>query len=281
MSITDLSNINVEDERPTFDRLKIEKGEKLRLCVPSSRIAQYQVHTVHSDIPEMKEMSNGRMKPEWEQSSYAGGYICTGDVKKVSKNPRFGDPDNCAACAAMQDTTRPQLVEVAKKTFAMNCIQYNVKPGSYDVRNRNVEVKVWKHGDSAKLQPVQLASTQTELKEIDFLIECGNDMYKKLNINVDLGGAAYLKDEKLKEAVEELIANELYSDEVLTQACGRQVTAEELENEINQLFRQYEAQFGSSSAPTNGNGSGHDETSEPVEEMEGLSVSTLSSLLED
>src|SRR5688572_30516324 len=282
MSITDLSSITTENERPSFDRLKFDKQEKKRVLVPSTRIAQFFVHVFHNDTPEMKELANGRTKPEWDTSSFAGGYICTGDVSKVAKNPRFGDPEGCAACRAMQDSSKPQLVEYAKKTFAMNALEYTTKPNSYDVRNRNVEVKVWKHGDASKIQPIQLAAEQMkksgkEIKDVDFLIECGNDEWKKLNINPDLAGAAYLSDEKLKATVEELIENELYPDEVLIQACGRQVTAEEMEAEVNALFRRFGANEPSSSVKK-----GFEvEEDDSGDEMEGLSVSTLSSLLED
>jgi len=279
MSITDLTNITVETERPTFDRFKMDRNEKSRILIPSTKIAQFYVHVFHNEEPAQIEQ-NGRTVSKWDTSSFAGMYICTGDVNKVSKNPRFGDPAGCPACAAMQDTTKPQLVEFAKKTFSMNIIQFSTKPNSYDLRNRNVSVKVWKHGDAAKIQPVQLAAQQTDISKIDFLIETDGTEWKKMNINVSLDGSASLKDEKLAEAVKELVENELYDDQTLITACGRQLTSDELDNEVNQLYRQYEASHGVSTNGASADDGFDDDGAEAENELEGLDDSALSNLLD-
>lgn len=252
MSITDLTSIQVESERPNFDRFKMDKNEKARILVPSTRIAQFYVHVFHTDTPKMKEMPNGRTREIWDTASFGGMYICKGDPSKVARSPRFGDPDNCPACAAAADSSRPRLIEQPKKTFAMNIIQYVTRPNSYDVRNNNVQVKVWKHGDPQKIQPIQLAAQQTDLRKVDFLVESDNTEWKKLSINVALDGPAYAKDADLKDAVEELIKNELYTDDVLVTACGSDLPAEELQMEVDNLFRQFSTSVGDVTSDSGG-----------------------------
>ncbi|MCW4026118.1 MAG: hypothetical protein NWE76_01375 [Candidatus Bathyarchaeota archaeon] len=278
MSITDLLNVNTESNRgPSFERFKMDKLEKARILVPSPKIAQFYTHVFHNDVPVQKEMPNGRTRNVWDTKSFSGMYICTGNTEVVSKNPRYGDPENCASCASLHDPDKAQLIEPAKKTFALNVIRYTTNTGTYDVRNRNISVEVWKHGDVNKLQPIQLAASQTDLSKIDFLIEADNSEWKKLQINYTLDGAAYLKDEKLKQAVEEAIENDLYDEEVLTNACGRKVSAEEMQAEVTALFKQFETAHGASSDKEE-DAEGFETSDNGLEDVE---INELSSLLDD
>lgn len=280
MSITDLTSINTERNRPTFDRFSIEKNSKARILLPSTRIASFYVHVFHSDEPEMRTNDYGRQVPKWDVSSFAGTYICAGDPTTIARNPRYGDPANCPACAAMNDPEKANLIEFPKQTFAMNIIEYTTRPGTYDLRNKNVEVKVWKHADMNKLQPIKLAASQLDdITKVDFLIESDNTEWKKLNINYSLGGAEYTKDEVLGSAVREIITNELYDEDTLTLACGKKLSSDEMAAEVNTLYGQFNSQSASAGtsnddlhglADLGGNTSGSTMDEVPADELSSL-----------
>lgn len=237
MAYVDLTEIEVQSDRPQFEKFDVEKNDKARIMLPSGKIVQYFVHVLHSDVPDMVEGNNGRMRPQWSRESFAGTVICTGDPAVVARNPKYGDPEGCPACAAMQDE-RGHLVEMPKKTYAMNVIKYATKPGSNlpPLRNLNVEVQLWKHADKNKINPIIEAAQQVPVDKIDFLITADNSDWKKYTIGTAADGSAlYLQNEDLAKAVEEA-KKDLYDEATLTSACGKSLSKEELAAEIKGLY---------------------------------------------
>lgn len=247
MSLTDLSEISLEEDRPSFEKFDVPKNEKARILVPTTQAAIHYVHVFHSDTPEMVEF-NGKMKPEWSRDSYAGSFICTGNAKTVAKNTRYGDPENCAACKAMHEGG-PQLVEMPKKNYAINVIKYSTKQrDNLKLRSKNVEVLVWKHGDDKKIAPIITASKQTDISQVDFLVaDDEGSIYKKWSVQPALDGALYTKDKELGDNVKAAM-EELHDADTLTRACGRDLSKEELEAEVNMLFSQFNSANGGASA---------------------------------
>lgn len=235
MSIIDITQASVRSDGPNYNKFDIQKDNmKARILVPNTNIAQAHVHSVYRSEAVMTE-NNGRVRPEWDNTSYAGSYLCTGDFDKVAAAPSYGDPQACPACAAMNNG--PKVVSAPKKTFALNVLQYQTKPNTYEVRGNQVEAKLWKHGDDKKIQPIitALGETGRKINQIDFLIECPPDgmMFKKWQITFS-EQVAYTKDDTLKAAVVAAIDADLYSNEELEAACGEKVTAEQLGAKIKE-----------------------------------------------
>lgn len=247
MSYVDLTEIEVQSDRPQFEKFDVEKNDKARIMFPSGMIVQHWVHVLHSDVPEMVEGNYGKLRPQWSRESFAGSVICTGDAKTVARNPKYGDPEGCPACAAMQDE-RGHLVETPKKTYAMNVIKYATKPGTNlpPLRNLNVEVQLWKHADKNKINPIIEAAQQVPVDKIDFLITADNSDWKKYTIGTAADGSAlYLQNEDLGKAVEEA-KKDLYDEDTLTAACGKKLSKDELAAEVKSLF----VRLGATAVPT-------------------------------
>lgn len=292
MSLIDLNDITLEEERPSFEKFDVPKNEKARILVPSTKAAVHYVHVFHSDTPEMVEQ-NGKMKPEWSRDSYAGSFICTGNPKTVAKNTRYGDPDNCPACKAMHDGGA-QLVEMPKKNYALNVIKYSTKQrDNLKLRSKNVEVLVWKHGDDKKIAPIITASKQMEIDKVDFLIaDDEGSMYKKWSIQPALDGALYTKDQELNANVKAAL-KELHDADTLTRACGRALSVEELEAEVKMLFNQYNSANGTSSGGSSATVTGGNTPSDDDEivldaggdddfaELEDIDIDAFGSLLDE
>lgn len=233
MSIIDITQASVRADGPSYNKFDITKDNmKARILIPNGDIAQCYVHSLYRSEAVMTE-NNGRMRPEWDNTTYAGTYQCTGDFDKVSKSPSYGDPESCPACAAMHNG--PKVVSAPKKTFALNVLQYQTAPNTTTVRGNQVEAKLWKHGDDKKISPIitALGETGRKINQIDFLIECPPDglTFKKWQINFS-EQVAYTKDETLKAAVVAAMANDLYTPEELSAACGEKVPADVLGNEV-------------------------------------------------
>ncbi len=236
MSLIDITQATVRDDGPGYNKFDIPKDNlKARILIPSGQIAQHFVHSLYRSEAVMKE-ENGRARPQWENSSYAGSFICTGNFEKVAKSTSYGDPENCAACASMHNG--PKVASAPKKTFAMNVLQYQTAPNSTEVVGQSVEAKLWKHGDDKKITPILTGMREYDVKDIkhlDFLIECPADgvQFKKWQITPS-NNVAYAKagNETLKASVVAAIDKSLYDGDALTAACGEKVTAEQLATEV-------------------------------------------------
>lgn len=237
LKLTDIDTNN--NRRPSFESFKIEKEDKLRINVPTLDIACEYTHVLRTEEPRWVENQWGRKVPEWSQDSFHTIVVCTGDQDVVGRNPKQGDPANCPACAKMNDEIR--LIESPRRTFAMNVIQYHTVHGDYNkLRNNNLSVKIWKHGDVKKLESIIEIANQYdgEIEKADVLISADNTAYKKLTIMPAVKGAAYLSNDDLAEAMTQARA-ELYDNDTLSAACGNHMSKDELQSEVNALYRQY------------------------------------------
>jgi hypothetical protein len=238
--ITDFADVTLREDGPSFEKFDVEKNDQARILIPTTKLATTHIHVFHREPPEMVENDKGRMVPRYSRESFAGTYICLGDFTKVAGNPRFGDPDNCPACRLMNES-EVALVEPPRKQYALNVIQYSTKHRDYlTLRNNNVEVKIWRHGDDKKITPIKTVAAQTKITSVDFLIAADNSDWKKYEIQPAQGKPLYTTEPALKEAVSAAIKDELYDDEALMKACGKQLSEPELEAEIKQLFQSYQ-----------------------------------------
>lgn len=239
MGFTDLTNITIKESGPNFEKFDVEKNDKALIHIPDGGVVQHFVHVLHRDAPVMVER-NGRKVPQWSRESFAGTFICTGDFETVGNNPSHGDPTNCPACRSMNK--EPRLVERPKRTFAMNIVRYATQKRSYDLRNNNLEVQVWRHADTRKLEPIIVAANQLKnegktISEIDFAIEADNSDWKKYTI-VPTRVAQYTQNGELQSAMDDA-KDSLFSSETLDEACGKKLSADELQSEINRLEAEY------------------------------------------
>lgn len=241
MTLIDLTDISTDNGRPNFDKFDIDKNDKVRIVVPKLAVAQEYVHVFHTDAPVMETNDRGKQVPRWSRESFGGMFICTGDHDTVASNPRYGDPAKCPACRRMHDESA-RLIETPRRTFAMNVVQYNTKVGdNLTLRNKNVNVKLWRHADVKKVETLIDIARQVEKKihTVDILISADNTEWKKLTITPAVDGALYMKDTELKKAVATSIKNELYDADTLKAACGRVVSEAEMEAEIKRIYQQY------------------------------------------
>lgn len=230
MSIVDISQASVRADGPDYNKFDFPKGNNTaRIVIPNGNIAQAFVHPLYRSAAEMVADDKGRLKPEWEGSTYAGTFHCTGDFDKVAASPGYGDPENCAACASLHNGG-PRVAGAAKKQFALNVIRYQTQPNSHVVAGDGVTVELWKHGNDKNITPIKTALAETEkpIGHIDFLIETDGSMYKKLAIQFS-HPAMYGREGKdaLKAAVG-LAGQNLYSNDALLAAVGERVSKDEM-----------------------------------------------------
>jgi len=239
MTIIDMTKATLRAEGPDYNKFDFHKSNnKARILIPGKddkgemaetpRMAMAFVHSLYRSEAIMVANDKGRVSPEWENSTYAGSFHCTGEFAKVASSPTFGDPDNCPACASLH--TGPRVAGAPKKQVALNVIRYQTAPNSYDVQGEGVTVELWKHGNDRNIAPIVTALKETgkSINHLDFLIETDGSAYKKLQIQF-MFPAAYGKEgnEGLHRAVVDAMGR-LYSDEVLNAALGDQVSKEEL-----------------------------------------------------
>ncbi len=241
MGLVDLTSVEIKDSGPSFDKFDVEKNDKALIHIPNNEVVQEFVHVFHREEPTMIER-NGRKVPEWTRESFAGTFICTGDFETVLASPSYGDPSNCPACRAMNKT--PKLVERPKRTFALNVVRYATNRRSYELRNNNVEVQVWRHADVRKLEPIlnaarELAQNGEKLNSVDFCVEADNSDWKKYMITPSLAKEpAFRGNDTLKANMKEAYTG-LFPTEQLVEACGRKLDSEALDAEISRLVAEH------------------------------------------
>lgn len=235
MAYIDIESVDIKDSGPTFEKFDVEKNDKALIHIPENKVVQEFVHVMHRDEPTMIER-NGRKVPEWSRESFAGTFICLGDFETVLSSPSYGDPANCPACAAMNKG--PKLVERPKRTFALNVVRYATNRRSYDLRNNNVDVQIWRHADVRKLEPVLMAARQQPLNTIDFMVEADNSDWKKYIIQPKLGDPTFVSNDELKSNMKNAYGN-LFPEASLTDACGRKLSKDALQSEIGRLESEY------------------------------------------
>jgi hypothetical protein len=246
MGLTDLASIDIkESSGPSFEKFDVEKNDRALIHIPSGEVAHHFVHVFHREEPTMVETPDGRKVPRWSRESFAGMYICTGDMNKVAGSPSYGDPVNCPACRAMNGEHR--LIERPKRTFALNVIRYMTNKREISLRNNNVEVQLWRHADLRKIEPIKLAAQQKPLDQIDFIIEADNSDWKKYSIQPSIQEPVFTRNSELAANVESA-KNNLYSSDVLTEACGKNLPADQLEVEVNRLMQEFQLEQRSGSS---------------------------------
>lgn len=248
-TIVDLTQASVRASGPDYNKFDFPKGNNTaRILLPNMKVAQAFVHSIYRSEAIMVADDKGRLKAEWESSTYAGSFHCTGDFEKVATSPSYGDPENCAACAALH--SGPRVCSAPKKQFAMNVLRYQTKPNSYEVIGDSVMVELWKHGNDRNITPLKTALEETgkPITHLDFLIETDGSTYKKLQIQF-MFPAAYGKEDKelLKASVAKAMQN-LYSDETLVTALGEKVSKEELTSNVRAAVAQATAGTGESAS---------------------------------
>lgn len=238
-NIVDINAAAVRADGPDYSKFDFQKGNNTaRILIPNTNIAQAFVHSIYRSEAIMAADEKGRLKAEWESSTYAGSFLCTGDFGTVAKSPSYGDPENCPACAALHNG--PRVTSAPKKQFALNVLRYQTKPNSYDVLGDSVTVELWKHGNDRNIQPIQTALRETEkpIVHLDFLIETDGSVFKKLQIQF-MFPATYGKEGKdaLKASVQNAMQN-LYSEDTLVAALGEKVSQEEMANNVRAAVAQ-------------------------------------------
>jgi len=233
MSIVDITQASLRAEGPDYSKFDFQKGNnKARILLPNTNIAQAFVHSLYRSEAMMVADDKGRLKADWENSTYAGSFICTGDFAKVAASPTYGDPDNCPACASLH--SGPRVASAPKKQFGMNVIRYQTKPNDFEVIGDGVVVELWKHGNDRNIAPIVTALKETgkPINHLDFLIETDGSVFKKLAIQM-MFPAAYGKEgrEGLKAAVVSAM-DRLYPEETLLSALGEKVSKEELASNV-------------------------------------------------
>lgn len=247
MGLINITDVPIKEAGPEYEKFDVEKNDKALIHIPGASIVQEHVHVFHRDEPTMIER-NGRKVPEWSRESFAGTFICLGNFEKVLSSPSYGDPENCPACAAM--SKNPRLVERPKRTFAMNVVRYATNKRSYDLRNNNVDVQIWRHADVRKLEPILMAAKQRDLKTVDFMVEADNSDWKKYVIQPNLGELTYKQNSELTSNMKSAYDN-LFPTEVLTEACGKKLDKGAMEAEISRVTSEYRLEKESSEADDN------------------------------
>lgn len=179
VSFTD--DLNIKPQKVQFPLFKgLKKGEKKR--VQLIRLTDIEMAYVHSlNIPVIEDgegvkLDNGKFK-----TAYRGSPLSFGDMSIM--NEMGLDVKNCILSKAVKEY--PDYFDAPRRKFALHMLEYRTKPGTYEPSNPfTVEHKVWvlTERNFAKLQ--ELNKEWGDLSKHDLLIECTNEQFQQIDIQV-------------------------------------------------------------------------------------------------
>lgn len=239
----------VQSGGPQINRLKLEKGERVRLMAGLETPTKEYVHTLRKPKIEngqavMETIERfGKMVTQYEKE-YVSRPLCEGDYEILEKDGI--DPKNCPVCALA--TTDPEAADAPDARYAMNVFKYQTKPGGFNPKTPfGGEIVVWSFTQRTFNKIVDIAEEFGDLQTHDLnLGPCENAQWQKYDIAV-AGNAAWRgnDDDKafLKESFKE---NRL---EELELACGQKKERRWLDRDLADIKNAWSVIRGTSTAP--------------------------------
>ncbi len=237
-----------------YPRLKLEKNARGRIvCVEEP---EYQfVHALRAPkivngeaIIEVKKRKDDTTYETYEME-FIGNPICFGDLGTLQD--RGVDGKNCPACEASQ---RSDAVPGPTRRYAMNVIQYGLRPGGWELSNPfSVRVVIWAYTARMFDQLVDLATEWGSLREHDLLLgPCEDATYQKWPWKI-AQQAAWMLTPETKQNVS-IAWQGRGTDKDLEAACGRRApTIDWLREDVNRTEQRWAM---ARRAGTAGSGSG-------------------------
>lgn len=233
-----------------YPKLRLEQGEKARICIIDSAPEAKYVHTIRRIIlengkPVMMEQTFGKNNErtrEVPKTEFIGRFLCLGnDAPDGPLDTDEVDPDNCPACKAAVESAG--AVEKAQRRIIFHVIRYKTVKGSYNISKPfQVELLAWDITDSRFSRLLEIKEEHGDLAGLDLnLGPCTNSTFQQFEV---MPGA---KAEWTQEADRQKYVKEVWeqnkSDD-LYQLLGRSVVDAEMRGYVNDVIKQYNLGFG-------------------------------------
>jgi hypothetical protein len=237
-----------------FPKLKLEMGEKARICIIDSAPEAKYVHTLRKIIldqgrPVMmieKYGKNNDKEREVPKTEFVGKFLCLGDDSPGGPlDENEVDPDNCPACKVAIESGG--AVEKPQRRIVFHVIKYKTTKGSFNIQKPfQVELVAWDITDNRFSTLLDIKDEHGDLAGLDLTLgPCENANYQKFDIKPG-ARAEWSVDDDRKKLVHS-IWKENKSDS-LHLLLGREVSAAEMRGYVNDVVRQYNLGFGSNNA---------------------------------
>lgn len=238
-----------------YPRLKLEKNARGRIVCVEEPEFQF-VHALRAPkivngeaIKEIKKRKDETTYETYEME-FIGNPICFGDIGTLQD--RGVDSKNCPACEASQ---RSDAVPGPTRRYAMNVIQYGLRPGGWELALPfSVRVVVWAFTARMFDQLVDLAQEWGNLREHDLLLgPCEDANYQKWPWKI-AQQAAWMATPETRQHVA-VAWQGRGTDKDLEAACGRRApTIEWLKEDVNRTEQRWQMARHAGSAGGAGSG---------------------------
>lgn len=245
-----LSKENKTKSYDGYPKLRLETGEKVRICLFDPDPEKVFVHNyripvvVNGEVQkEEKKGKNGNYTvplTEWVAS-----HRCTGDAEVVSKNSI--DPDGCPQCAKVKEN--PELFSPPTPKFAQHVLRYKTVPGGYAVAKPfQADIVAWVYAERKFNELCDIAEEHGNMRKVDLLVECISKDFQNLNLQTG-GTCEWISDKARAE-----LAAEVYKEskcDSLEDLIAREATPTQLAMDWMKVKERH-AQIGNPSAPAAG-----------------------------
>lgn len=223
-----------------YPRLKLEKNARGRIVCVEDPEFQF-VHALRAPkivngeaIIEVKKRKDETTYETFEME-FIGNPICFGDIGTLQD--RGVDSKNCPACEASQ---RSDAVPGPTRRYAMNVIQYGLRPGGWELALPfSVRVVIWAYTARMFDQLVDLATEWGNLREHDLLLgPCEDANYQKWPWKI-AQQAAWMTTPETKQNVG-IAWQGRGTEKDLEAACGRRApTIDWLKEDVNRTEQRW------------------------------------------
>lgn len=230
-----------------YPKLKLEAGEKARICIIDSAPEAKYVHTLRKLIlingrPVMEQQKYGKnfeKTRDVPKTDFVGKFICLGNEDVVDKNEI--DPDNCPACKAAADSAG--AVEKPQRRIVFHVIRYKTNKGAFTLQKPfQVDLLAWDVTDNRFRELVEIREEHGNLAEVDLnLGPCENATFQKYSI-VPGSKAEWAVDDSRKQIIKEVWSSQ--KSDKLTELLGNTVTPSDLASRVAEVVNIYNLGFG-------------------------------------
>lgn len=248
MPRTTFDSANKANVGNQYPKLKLDRGERARICVIETDPMVEYVHTLRAP-----QVVNGRVVMEQIQTrdgtviekpkeDFMGQHICLGSFETLESNG--SDPANCPTCAAARDNG--DLIQTPYPKYAVHVVRYATQPGSFNVQDPfNVTLVGWSFGPAKFNSLIDLRNEWGDLKQRDLLLgPCESKQFQKFEVNVG-ASCEWLADDTRKQAVARL-----YKDNKgdLTGLIGRKLARHMIEEDLAKTLARARMAYGNPGA---------------------------------
>lgn len=222
-----------------YPKLKLAKDERGRIVCVEDPIFEF-VHSLKAPkiingepLIEVKKRKDGTTYEEYEKE-FIGQPICSGDLGILQG--KGVDAKNCPACEA---STRSDAVPGPIRRYAMNVVQYGIRPGGWELAAPfSVRIVIWAFTARIFDQLVDFTTEWGSLREHDMLLgPCEDANFQKWPFKL-AKDAMWMYNADTKNAVK-IAWQSRATQKQLEDACGRRATMEFFKDDVNRTEQRW------------------------------------------